>query len=54
MVSGPVFLPLDEMYRSATTSRDVLHDYFNLGRKEKGQEGGHDWCCSFHDTVASS
>ena len=44
------------MCRSATTTctRDVLHDYFNLGRKEKGQEGGHDWCCTFHDNEASS
>jgi superfamily II DNA helicase RecQ len=45
-----------KMCRSAATSctRDVLHEYFNLGRKEKGQEGGHDWCCHYHDTVGSS
>ena len=54
MVSGPVFLPLDEMYRSATTSSDVLHDYFNLSRKEKGQKGDNDWCFHHHDLVFSS
>ena len=44
-----------KMCRSAATSwtRDELHDYFNLGRKEKRPEGGHDWCCHFHDTLGS-
>ena len=54
MVSGPVFFTLDEMYQSATTSRDVLHNYFNLSRKEKGQKGGNDWCFHHHDLVFSS
>ena len=45
-----------KMCRSAATSctRDVLHEYFNIGRKEKRQEGGHEWCCHYHDTVGSS
>ena len=45
-----------KMCRDAATSctRDVLHDFFNLDRKEKRPEGGHDWCCHFHDNAASS
>ena len=45
-----------KLCRGAATSctREVLHQYFNLDRKEKVQETGSDWCCHYHDTVSNS